>query len=81
MPEAAPLRASIGDSCLRILINDLRMRGKRLSIVMNGVELQRVVEYDTAQGFAVIHRLKDGHPFIENGQVARLRVYKGRSAH
>lgn len=73
--DTAPPRGSIDDSCVRLMVNDLRERGKRLSISCNGVELQSVVEYDTVKGFAIINKLRDGKPYTEDGEtVARLRV-------
>jgi hypothetical protein len=75
MPDTAPPRGSIDDSCLRLFINDLFDNGQRLSVMCNGVELERVVEYDTIKGFAIIHQLRDGKPFTEDGKtVAKMRV-------
>jgi hypothetical protein len=53
----APERASIDDSCTRTLIDELADKGQRLSVCLDGVELQNVVEYDTVAGYAIAHRM------------------------
>lgn len=79
----APQRASIDDSCTRILIGELAEKGQRLSVCLDGVELQNVVEYDTVAGYAAVHRMIGNKVVMgpDGKSIARSIVVGNISAH
>ena len=69
--ERPPLRYSVGQEDFNPAI------GKRLRILVDGVEQQQVVEYDCEAGTVLKNKLgEDGHPMLnkERDAVARETV-------
>lgn len=63
----APRKGHAGDSCMRILINDLKAENKRIAVSLDGNELERVVSYDCDNGVVIVHKMIDGKPVTEDG--------------
>lgn len=73
--DKAPLKADVDDSCTHILINDLGRQGKRLSVLLDGEEVQHVVAYDCEAGWVERHKLNSaGERFVVNNRIASERV-------
>jgi hypothetical protein len=60
-----PKRLDINCSCDRMWNADLLAGGRRLSVKLNGEELQRVVAYDIPGRWAERHKMADGKLVIE----------------
>lgn len=77
--EPVPRRLDIDESCARIYINDLRSRGLKPQVYLNGEPVERVLAYDVNEGFVKRQKLKDGRPYVEPGQDrAATEVVRGK---